>query len=51
MTAEPMRIKAVPSNADKALKTKKAARLGANAVAILSMKNKTAVAKVTWYGD
>ena len=38
-----MRMKAVPSNADNALKTKNDARFGAKAVARLSRKNKTPV--------
>lgn len=41
--AAPRRINAVPSNAEHARKTKKAARLGDNAVARLSRKNSTAV--------
>lgn len=47
MHVAPMRMKAVPSNADNARKTKKAARLGASAVARLSRKNSTAVNMVT----
>lgn len=44
--AAPMRINAVPSNADMARKTKKAARLGARAVPKLSKRKATAVMSV-----
>lgn len=45
--AAPNRINAVPSNADSARKTKKEAKFGANAVARLSKKNRTAVKRRT----
>jgi hypothetical protein len=41
-------MKAVPSKAESALKTKKAARFGARAVAMLSKKNSTAVNSVIY---
>jgi hypothetical protein len=41
-------MKAVPSKAERALKTKKAARFGARAVPILSKKNSTAVNSVVY---
>lgn len=46
--AAPMRMKEVPSKAEMARKTKKAARFGANAVPRLSTRNATAVMSVIY---
>lgn len=43
MHADPTKMKAVPSNAVRTRNTKKAAKLGANAVPMLHPKNNTAV--------
>jgi hypothetical protein len=49
MTADPMTRKAVPWNAVRILKTKKAARLGLSAVPMLNAVNNAALTTLTHF--